>query len=99
MTNFSSGRALLYGLKFASTLILVVVSLIFLKSLGVYSDANAQTAQQIEMARQLGIDIKELKGGNNQEETGIGQHYEEFILDQERKRRQKHTTERPQIQS
>ena len=84
MTNFSSGRALLYGLQFASTLILVVVSLIFLKSLGVYSDANAQTAQQIEMARQLGIDIKELKGGNNQEETGIGQDYEDFLLDQEK---------------
>ena len=84
MSNFSS-RALLYGLKFAAALILVVVTLIFSKSLGVFSDANAQTAQQIEMARQLGIDIKELKGGNNQDETSIGQEYEDFILDSETK--------------
>ena len=57
MSNFSS-RALLYGLKFAAALTLVVVTLIFSKSLGVFSDANAQTAQQIEMARQLGINIE-----------------------------------------
>ena len=79
MSNFSS-KALLYGLKFTTNLILVVVSLIFSKSLGVYSDANAQTAQQIEMARQLGIDIEELKGQYNQVETGIGQEYEEFTI-------------------
>ena len=79
MSNFSS-KALLYGLKFTAALILVVVSLIFSKSLGVYSDANAQTAQQIEMARQLGIDIEELKEGYNQKATGIGQEYEDFTI-------------------
>ena len=79
MSNFSS-KALLYGLKFTAALILVVVSLIFSKSLGVYSDANAQTAQQIEMARQLGIDIEELKEGYNQKETGIGQEYEDLTI-------------------
>ena len=72
MSNFSS-RALLYGLKFAAALTLVVVTLIFSKSLGVFSDANAQTAQQIEMARQLGINIKEITGASEEKATGIGQ--------------------------
>ena len=84
MSNFSS-RALLYGLKFAAALILVVVTLIFSKSLGVFSDANAQTAQQIEMARQLGIDIEEITGKFEKNSTGIGQEYEDFILDSETK--------------
>lgn len=79
MSNFSS-RTLLHGLKFAAAFILVVVTLIFSKSLGVFSDANAQTAQQIELARQLGIDIEELKGQYNQDETGIGQEYEDFTI-------------------
>ena len=84
MSNFSS-RALLYGLKFAAALILVVVTLIFSKSLGVYSDANAQTAQQIEMARQLGIDIEEITGNFEKNSTGIGQEYEDFTIKQVKK--------------
>ena len=83
MSNFSS-RALLYGLKFAAALILVVVTLIFSKSLGVFSDANAQTAQQIEMARQLGINIEEIKGASEEKATGIGQEYEDFTVKQEK---------------
>ena len=83
MSNFSS-RALLYGLKFAAALILVVVTLIFSKSLGVFSDANAQTAQQIEMARQLGINIEEIKGASEGKATGIGQEYEDFSVKQEK---------------
>ena len=83
MSNFSS-RALLYGLKFAAALILVVVTLIFSKSLGVFSDANAQTAQQIEMARQLGIDIEEIRGKSEKDSTGIGQKYEDFTIKQEK---------------
>ena len=83
MSNFSS-RALLYGLKFAAALILVVVTLIFSKSLGVFSDANAQTAQQIEMARQLGINIEEIKGASEGKATGIGQEYEDFTVKQEK---------------
>ena len=83
MSNFSS-RALLYGLKFAAALILVVVTLIFSKSLGVFSDANAQTAQQIEMARQLGINIEEIKGASEEKATGIGQEYEDFSVKQEK---------------
>ena len=79
MSNFSS-RALLYGLKFAAALILVVVTLIFSKSLGVFSDANAQTAQQIEMARQLGINIEEITGASEEKATGIGQKYENFTI-------------------
>ena len=81
MSNFSS-RALLYGLKFAAALILVVVTLIFSKSLGVFSDANAQTAQQIEMARQLGINIEEITGASEEKATGIGQEYENFTIKQ-----------------
>ena len=81
MSNFSS-RALLYGLKFAAALILVVVTLIFSKSLGVFSDANAQTAQQIEMARQLGINIEEITGASKGKATGIGQEYEDFTVKQ-----------------
>ena len=84
MSNFSS-RALLYGLKFAAALILVVVTLIFSKSLGVYSDANAQTAQQIKMARQLGIDIEEITGNFEKNSTGIGQEYKDFTIKQEKK--------------
>ena len=83
MSNFSS-RALLYGLKFAAALILVVVTLIFSKSLGVFSDANAQTAQQIEMARQLGINIEEIKGASEGKATGIGQEYEDFTVKQKK---------------
>ena len=83
MSNFSS-RALLYGLKFAAALILVVVTLIFSKSLGVFSDANAQTAQQIEMARQLGINIEEITGASEGKATGIGQEYEDFTVKQEK---------------
>ena len=83
MSNFSS-RALLYGLKFAAALILVVVTLIFSKSLGVFSDANAQTAQQIEMARQLGINIEEIKGASEEKATGIGQEYEDFTVKQKK---------------
>ena len=83
MSNFSS-RALLYGLKFAAALTLVVVTLIFSKSLGVFSDANAQTAQQIEMARQLGINIEEIKGASDKKATGIGQEYEDFSVKQEK---------------
>ena len=83
MSNFSS-RALLYGLKFAAALTLVVVTLIFSKSLGVFSDANAQTAQQIEMARQLGINIEEIKGASEEKATGIGQEYEDFTVKQEK---------------
>ena len=81
MSNFSS-RALLYGLKFAAALTLVVVTLIFSKSLGVFSDANAQTAQQIEMARQLGINIEEITGASEGKATGIGQEYEDFTVKQ-----------------
>ena len=88
MFNFSS-RALLYGLKFAAALILVVVSLIFSKFLGVFYDANAQTAQQIEMARQLGINIEEITGKFEEKETGIGQEYEDFMLDQEKTKEKK----------
>ena len=83
MSNFSS-RALLYGLKFAAALTLVVVTLIFSKSLGVFSDANAQTAQQIEMARQLGINIEEITGASEGKATGIGQEYEDFTVKQEK---------------
>ena len=83
MSNFSS-RALLYGLKFAAALTLVVVTLIFSKSLGVFSDANAQTAQQIKMARQLGINIEEIKGASEEKATGIGQEYEDFTVKQEK---------------
>ena len=83
MSNFSS-RALLYGLKFAAALTLVVVTLIFSKSLGVFSDANAQTAQQIEMARQLGINIEEIKGASEEKATGIGQEYEDFTVKQKK---------------
>ena len=83
MSNFSS-RALLYGLKFAAALILVVVTLIFSKSLGVFSDANAQTAQQIEMARQLGINIEEITGASEEKATGIGQEYEDFTVKQKK---------------
>ena len=83
MSNFSS-RALLYGLKFAAALTLVVVTLIFSKSLGVFSDANAQTAQQIEMARQLGINIEEIKGASDKKATGIGQEYEDSSVKQEK---------------
>ena len=83
MSNFSS-RALLYGLKFAAALILVVVTLIFSKSLGVFSDANAQTAQQIKMARQLGINIEEITGASEGKATGIGQEYEDFTVKQEK---------------
>ena len=83
MSNFSS-RALLYGLKFAAALILVVVTLIFSKSLGVFSYANAQTAQQIEMARQLGINIEEIKGASDKKATGIGQEYEDSSVKQEK---------------
>ena len=83
MSNFSS-RALLYGLKFAAALILVVVTLIFSKSLGVFSDANAQTAQQIELARQLGINIEEITGASEGKATGIGQEYEDFTVKQEK---------------
>ena len=83
MSNFSS-RALLYGLKFAAALILVVVTLIFSKSLGVFSDANAQTAQQIEMARQLGINIEEITGASEGKATGIGQEYEDFTVKQKK---------------
>ena len=83
MSNFSS-KALLYGLKFAAALTLVVVTLIFSKSLGVFSDANAQTAQQIEMARQLGINIEEIKGASEGKATGIGQEYEDFSVKQEK---------------
>ena len=83
MSNFSS-RALLYGLKFAAALILVVVTLIFSLSLGVFSDANAQTAQQIEMARQLGINIEEITGASEGKATGIGQEYEDFTVKQEK---------------
>ena len=83
MSNFSS-RALLYGLKFAAALTLVVVTLIFSKSLGVFSDANAQTAQQIEMARQLGINIEEITGASEGKATGIGQEYEDFTAKQKK---------------
>ena len=83
MSNFSS-RALLYGLKFAAALILVVVTLIFSKSLGVFSDANAQTAQQIEMARQLGINIEEITGASEEKATVIGQEYEDFTVKQKK---------------
>ena len=83
MSNFSS-RALLYGLKFAAALTLVVVTLIFSKSLGVFSDANAQTAQQIEMARQLGINIEEITGASEGKATGIGQEYEDFTVKQKK---------------
>ena len=83
MSNFSS-KALLYGLKFAAALTLVVVTLIFSKSLGVFSDANAQTAQQIEMARQLGINIEEITGASKGKATGIGQEYEDFTVKQEK---------------
>ena len=83
MSNFSS-RALHYGLKFAAALTLVVVTLIFSKSLGVFSDANAQTAQQIEMARQLGINIEEITGASEGKATGIGQEYEDFTVKQEK---------------
>ncbi len=83
MFNFSS-RALLYGLKFTAALILVVVFIIFSKFLGVFYDANAQTAQQIEMARQLGVNIEEITGKYEEKETGIGQEYEDFMLDQKK---------------
>ena len=83
MSNFSS-RALHYGLKFAAALTLVVVTLIFSKSLGVFSDANAQTAQQIKMARQLGINIEEITGASEGKATGIGQEYEDFTVKQEK---------------
>ena len=83
MSNFSS-KALLYGLKFAAALTLVVVTLIFSKSLGVFSDANAQTAQQIEMARQLGINIEEITGASEGKATGIGQEYEDFTVKQKK---------------
>lgn len=84
MSNFSS-RDLLHSLKFATAFIIVVVSLIFSKSLGVFSDANAQTARQIEMAQQLGINVEELKSASQEKEIGIGQELKDFTIKKKEK--------------
>ena len=49
------------------------------------SNANAQTREQIEMARQLGINIEDFVKNIKQKDTGIGQQYEDFMIEQEKK--------------
>ena len=50
------------------------------KSLSIFSGANAQSAEQIEMARQLGIDIDDYIDKSQNYETSIGQQYEDFVI-------------------
>ena len=50
------------------------------KHFTIVSDANAQTPSQIEMARQMGIDIEDFKRDNDYE-SGVGQIYEDFIIE------------------
>ena len=75
----------MYSLKFITAFILICFVSLLPKYLTTLSDANAQTPEQIEMARQFGIDIEDFVKDTQQQDTGIGQQYEDFMLDQEKK--------------
>ena len=83
MSNFSSERAMFNNLRLITAYILICFFR-FSQLLSSLSNANAQTREQIEMARQLGVDIEDFSKGIKQEDTGIGQQYEDFMLDQEK---------------
>lgn len=82
MSIFSIERSILQSLK--TFLILICFFSLFPKSSIILSDANAQSREQIEMARQLGINIEDYVKDTKQEDTGIGQQYEDFLLEQEK---------------
>ena len=75
----------MYSLKFTTAFILICFVSLLPKYLTTLSDANAQSPEQIEMARQFGIDIEDFVKNTEQQDTGIGQQYEDFMLDQEKK--------------
>lgn len=86
MSNFSSERATFNNLRLITAYILICFFSLFPTSLISLSNANAQTPEQIEMARQLGINIEDFaKKDINQEDVRIGQQYKKFMLDQEKK--------------
>lgn len=85
MSNFSSDRAIFNNLRLITAYILICFFSLFPTSLISLSNANAQTREQIEMARQLGINIEEITKNIKQKDTGIGQQYEDFMIEQEKK--------------
>lgn len=85
MSNFSSERAMFNNLRLITAYILICFFSLFPTSLISLSNANAQTREQIEIARQLGIDIKDFSKDVKQEDTGIGRQYEDFMLNPEKK--------------
>ena len=82
MSNFSSERAIFNNLRLITAYILICLFSLFPISLISLSNVNAQTREQIEMARELGIDIEDFAKDIKQQDTGIGQQYEDFMLDQ-----------------
>ena len=85
MSNFSSDRAIFNNLRLITAYILICFFSLFPTSLISLSNANAQTREQIEMARQLGINIEEITKNIKQKDTGIGQQYEDFMIEQDTK--------------
>lgn len=75
----------MYSLKFITAFILICFVSLLPMYLTTLSDANAQSPEQIEMAKQLGIDIEDFKINNQDYETGLGQINEEFVFDPQEK--------------
>ena len=85
MSIISNKRAILISLKLTLSLVLISFFSFFPKSSIILSDANAQSFQQKEMARQLGIDSEDLVNDTKERNTGVGRQYEDFILEKDKK--------------
>ena len=81
MSNFSLERVIFNNIRLITAYILICFFSLFPTSLISLSNANAQTREQIETARQLGIDIEDFSKDIKRQDTGIGQQYEDFIID------------------
>ena len=80
MTNIFTRKIISYSCKSLAALALICIFSQTFKSLSIFSGANAQSADQIEMARQLGIDIDDYIDKSQNYETSIGQQYEDFVI-------------------
>lgn len=86
MSNLFSMKSLLLSFKLPITFIFICVFSYFSKSIVIVPIANAQSAQQMEMARSLGLDIEDIiKETQEKEDTGVGQQFEDFLIEKKQK--------------
>lgn len=84
MINFSLQKIVFSILKIPTIYIFLVFSTLLTNFVNI-SDVYAQTAEQIEMAKQLGLDSDFLKNNkSNIPETGLGENYEDFMFKSEK---------------